>query len=527
MPRKFAEITFTPSVKAAQEHWGSRESNRGFELMDEDRAILTDREITFIEARDGFYQATVSETGWPYVQFRGGPPGFLKVLDDHTIGFADFRGNVQYLSVGNLAANDRIALILMDYAARRRLKIWARARVVDARDDPDLVARLEVATYRARVERAMVLTVEAFDWNCPQHITPRFTEAEITQAVQTLHGRIAELEAELRQAPRPSVATTLGTGPLSLAIAGIRQLTPEIRAYELRPLDGGPLPPIEPGAHLEVPVPSGAAGETRPYSISTDPARDDVWEIAVRRDPNGRGGSVAIHDGYTLGQRLAVARPRSAFPVHHDARPALLIAGGIGITPIKSIAHHLTTTSRAFTLHYTARSGAFAYRGDLAAAFGGSVIAHPSDAGPRLDVDRILAEAPQDAVIYVCRPERLITAVEATAAAHGIAPEDVRIERFTTVPPATDAAPVTVLLARSGKTLSVEPGESILDAALNAGVDADLGCRSGTCGTCAVKVLEGTPLHRDQALTAEERDRAGLMTPCVSGACSSRLVLDL
>ena len=157
--------------------------------------ILGDRESTFIEARDGFYQATVNEDGWPYVQFRGGPSGFLKVLDDRTIGYADFRGNVQYISVGNLAANDRVSLILMDYPNRRRLKIWARARIVHHDEDPELLERLEVPTYRARVERAVVLTVEAFDWNCPQHITPRFTEAEVEEVLEPFRDRIAELEA--------------------------------------------------------------------------------------------------------------------------------------------------------------------------------------------------------------------------------------------------------------------------------------------------------------------------------------------
>ncbi|MBT3700167.1 MAG: pyridoxamine 5'-phosphate oxidase [Alphaproteobacteria bacterium] len=179
MARRFAEITFTPSVVAAQTLYGSRTSNQRFEVIEEDGDPLGEAEARFIEARDGFYQATVNEEGWPYVQFRGGPAGFLKVLDAKTIGYADFRGNIQYLSVGNMNANDRVSLILMDYANRRRLKIWARARIVHTQQNPELLAQLEVPDYKARVERAVVLTVEAADWNCPQHITPRFTMAEI------------------------------------------------------------------------------------------------------------------------------------------------------------------------------------------------------------------------------------------------------------------------------------------------------------------------------------------------------------
>lgn len=205
MSRRFADIAFTDSVKAAQARYGGRAANRGLEQPEEQPIALGEHEQAFIAARDGFYQATVGQNGWPYVQFRGGPPGFLKVLDERTIGYADFRGNRQYLSVGNLAADNRIALILMDYPSRRRLKLWARARVVDEADDPDLIARLEVPSYRAQVERAIVLRVEAYDWNCPRHITPRYTQQEIRQRLlDPLAARIAELEAEnakLRASP--------------------------------------------------------------------------------------------------------------------------------------------------------------------------------------------------------------------------------------------------------------------------------------------------------------------------------------
>jgi predicted pyridoxine 5'-phosphate oxidase superfamily flavin-nucleotide-binding protein len=195
MSTRFAEIAFTASVRAAQTRYGSRAANRGFDSPDASHLVLTRREKEFIEARDGFYQATVGENGWPYVQFRGGPPGFLKVLDDRTLGYADFRGNRQYISIGNLNAEDRIALILMDYANRQRLKIWARARVIDAAEDSELTARLEMAGYRATVERAIVLAIEAYDWNCPQHITQRFSEAEIHEKfLAPLEARLVELD---------------------------------------------------------------------------------------------------------------------------------------------------------------------------------------------------------------------------------------------------------------------------------------------------------------------------------------------
>lgn len=198
MPRKFADITFTPSVKAAQERYGSRSHNQPFEDMEDSGDLIGDSEKQFIHERDGFYQASVSETGWPYVQFRGGPKGFLKVLDERTIAYPDFRGNVQYISVGNVNADGRVSLILMDYPKRRRLKVWAKARIVHESDDPALLARLELPNYRARIERAVVMDIAAVDWNCPVHITQRFTESEFAAMTAPLREKIVELEQQLQ-----------------------------------------------------------------------------------------------------------------------------------------------------------------------------------------------------------------------------------------------------------------------------------------------------------------------------------------
>jgi uncharacterized protein len=175
MAHAYFDIAFTPAVRDVQARMGSRERYAAMDAAAAGRgARLTEREAAFIRARDHFYQATVSETGWPYVQFRGGPAGFLKVLDERTLGYADFRGNVQYVSSGNLAGNDRVALLLMDHAQPRRLKIMGRARLVDGLDE-----RLRLPGYKATVERTVLISVEGFDWNCPQHITPRFTADEV------------------------------------------------------------------------------------------------------------------------------------------------------------------------------------------------------------------------------------------------------------------------------------------------------------------------------------------------------------
>jgi hypothetical protein len=191
----FLDIARTESVKAAQAengvgaYWDNFKGHREFKGF-------TEAEVAFIAARDSFYMASVSETGWPYVQHRGGPMGFLRVIDDKTLAFADFRGNRQYISLGNVTANDRVALFLVDYPNRRRLKIYARIEAKDLVADPFLTEKLMTPGYKAKPERAFVLHLEAFDWNCPQHITPRFTEAEIDEALTPVRARIAQLEAE-------------------------------------------------------------------------------------------------------------------------------------------------------------------------------------------------------------------------------------------------------------------------------------------------------------------------------------------
>jgi predicted pyridoxine 5'-phosphate oxidase superfamily flavin-nucleotide-binding protein len=198
MAKNYAEIAFTESVKAVQERYGSRRQYDRMEKL-ERGTELSFAEADFIAERDGFYLATAGENGQPYVQFRGGAKGFLKVLDSKTLAFADFRGNLQYISVGNLNKNDRAALILMDYPDRQRLKIFARVEILDAAEAPGLSIKLEDPDYKAKIERVMILHLEAFDWNCPQHITPRFTIEEIKEINQPLFEHIEKLEAEIER----------------------------------------------------------------------------------------------------------------------------------------------------------------------------------------------------------------------------------------------------------------------------------------------------------------------------------------
>lgn len=181
MAKNYAALAFTAAIKALQEKNGSRAS---YARMEEQTYFngLTENEVYFISQRDSFYIATIGENGFPYIQHRGGPKGFMKVLDDKTIGFIDFRGNMQYISVGNITTNNNVSLIMVDYPARARLKIYAKAEIAELADSPDLYKSLDLDGYNFRPERMMIMHIEAYDWNCPQHITPRYTVEEIEEA---------------------------------------------------------------------------------------------------------------------------------------------------------------------------------------------------------------------------------------------------------------------------------------------------------------------------------------------------------
>jgi ferredoxin-NADP reductase/predicted pyridoxine 5'-phosphate oxidase superfamily flavin-nucleotide-binding protein len=427
MARAFAKISFTPNVQAVQTEMGSRTAYRAAELGEAEMVALSDFEQAFITERDSFYLATVSQSGWPYVQHRGGPVGFLKILDDQTIGYADFSGNRQYISVGNLRGDDRVSLLLMDYPGRQRLKIWGRARVVDERSEPALLSKLEPTDFRGPVERGIVIRVEAFDWNCPKYITPRYSQREV-EALQV------QTRQQQPAAVTPHVPAVLGNGALPLTISGVRQLTPRIRAYELRHADGESLPIYQAGAHIRVPIALADGGITsRTYSLTEASDDPDCYHIAVLRVDDGEGGSSALHDGWEIGTRINVEAPENYFPLHDDDRPALLIAGGIGITPIKAMAETLAARDTQFQLHYTGRAPQeTAFVKDLQRRFSDrcrfyfSETPNPS----RLDVSALLANAAADSVIYVCGPTRLIDSVRQTARQLGIADERVQFESF-------------------------------------------------------------------------------------------------
>jgi len=534
MGHQYAAIAFTDQVKQQQTAHNSRSGYQAMESGEDYNGLFSREEADFIHARDSFYMASVSSTDWPYVQHRGGAAGFLKVLDAKTLGFADYSGNRQYISSGNFKTNDRVSLFLMDYPNRRRLKILGR---IEQLDDANLEAQaaLEDPHYRARIERSFIIKLEAFDWNCPQHITPRYDQAHLDRLLAPMETELEKLRRQLSNSTaHQSPSSELGEGPLSLVVSGIRQLTPRVRAVELRSPTGANLPKVEAGAHLQLPVWLNGKAELRHYSICSNPARRDIYEIAVLAEEIGESqqkeasGAHFIHQQYQLGRQIHCELPDNYFVTHTDNRPAVLIAGGIGITPIKAMLQSLKAQGNNVQLHYAGRQlNEMAFADRLARELGSAAHFYHGANQQRLDLNALLSQAPKDAIFYCCGPDRLLAELEKVALAFNIDPERIRTERFSAAShPAVENKAVTLTLARSKKIIAVSRDESLLDALLDNGVEMMHSCKTGQCRSCVVKVISGEAEHRDDVLSVADKN-TGLICPCVSRAHSEGLTLDL
>lgn len=299
MPHKYSEIVFTETVKQLQSAYGSREGYAGMANGPDYNDVLGPREAAFISARNSCYMASVTETGWPYVQHKGGPDGFMRVLDERTLGFVDFSGNRQYVTAGNVINNNRVSLFFMDYPHRMRLKLMG---IISLLDDEDSRARTlyELGGYRAAIERAYVIHVEGFDWNCPQHITPRYSEYELEPVVNALLAKRLKDASTSHQYPQE-----LGAGALPLVVTGIRQLKGGMRAYLLSHIDGVALPEVSSGKKLRVPVQlPDASLVLQNYVITSVGENGEYYEIAVgERTPDSNCAKVIISH-FSLGLKL-------------------------------------------------------------------------------------------------------------------------------------------------------------------------------------------------------------------------------
>lgn len=317
---------------------------------------------------------------------------------------------------------------------------------------------------------------------------------------------------------------------LDLRVAGLRPVAERIVELTLEALPGQSLPPFAAGAHLDLHLPGGLV---RPYSLCNDPAETSRYVFGVLLETASRGGSKAVHEQLQVGQRLAASAPKNLFALQDGAAPKLLLAGGIGITPLLAMARQLARERRPFTLHYAGRSrGRMAFLPELAAeGLLQPEQLHVDDEGSAMDFRALLAAQPADAEAYVCGPGGFIDAVDAAARALGWDAARVRRERFSAAPVAEAAAsgdqPFEIEIAGSGRIVAVPVGCTAAAALQAAGLPLLTSCEQGVCGTCLTRVVSGVPDHRDQYLTPEEQAANDQFLPCCSRARSARLVIEL
>jgi vanillate O-demethylase ferredoxin subunit len=313
-------------------------------------------------------------------------------------------------------------------------------------------------------------------------------------------------------------------GLFQLEVASAEQIAQGIRRYELRPPAGVALPPFTAGAHIDLHLPNGMV---RSYSLVNPQEERHRYVIAINRDLASRGGSLWLHDTLRPGETIAAGPPRSNFPLVEDASDSLLIAGGIGITPLWCMIQRLQRLGRSWQLIYCARTAArAAFRAELAGL--GNAVRFNFDeepGGAQLDIDSVVARAPASAHLYCCGPVPMLAAFERATASRPSA--QVHVEYFSAAaPPAADGG-FTVVLRRAGLSFEVPKGKTIIDTLIANGIDAPYSCLEGVCGTCETRVIEGTPDHRDLVLSKQEREANGTMMICCSGSKTARLVLDL
>ena len=311
---------------------------------------------------------------------------------------------------------------------------------------------------------------------------------------------------------------------IELTVMSVKQATPDVRVYELAAADGGELPSFTAGAHVDLHLSNGMV---RSYSILSDPDDRRRYLLGVARDRRSRGGSAHIHDTLEPGDRLNVGLPRNNFELDEDAPASVLIAGGIGITPMMSMVCRLESLGGDWQLHLAARTADHAPFRETLALFGDRAVFHFDDehGGGVMDIAAIVGLAEDGAHLYCCGPAPMLDAFKRSTA--HLPSERVHLEHFASSEPAATEGGFDVELTRSGKTVHVAKGQSILDAVSQAGVAVPFSCQAGVCGSCETRIVEGVPDHRDLILTESERSANKSMMICCSGSFSDRLVLDL
>ena len=462
---------------------------------------LNETQKTLIENADTLFVASAHPEHGVDASHRGGHPGFVHIINNQQLRIPDFAGNSMFNTLGNFTSYPYAGLVFIDFEHGRLLQLTGKAEILWDMDDP----QKETGGTR------------------------RYWQFDITSWQEsTLPYRFAwEL---LDESPHiPELQRYLNVNEtLSLQVERIQQETDRVKSFRLRAADGNELPEVLPGAHLQLKVklPDGSDAK-RHYSLLNHPDDRSSYEIGVLKEPQGRGGSLYLHEHIQEGDVLEIQLPKNAFPMATSANHSILIAGGIGITPILSMMHALSSANLSFEMHYSARtySGlAFRDRIERIAGDNANFYASKEPNGQRLDLKKLLATSKPGSHVYVCGPRGMINAVREGAAEQGWPSTHIHFESFGAQPLANDKA-IRVHLYKSNKTVNVPADRSILDTLLDAGVSIPHDCKRGECTMCTTRVIEGEPDHRDLCLNAEEKKSS--MCVCVSRAKGKNLTLCL
>ena len=479
-------------LPADQQHQAAL-STLGQELKETHKTLIADADTLFVASAHPKQGVDASH--------RGGHQGFVRVINNQQLRIPDFAGNSMFNTLGNFTSYPYAGLIFIDFESGRLLQLTGKAKILWDMDDPqketggtqrywqfDIISWQEsILPYR-------------FGWELLDE-SPHIPELQ----------RYANFNETF-----------------SLQVERIQQETNRVKSFRLSALDGEALPEFLAGTHLQVKVklPDGSDAN-RHYSLLNNPEDRTSYEIGVLKEAEGRGGSLYLHEHIHEGDVLEIQLPKNAFPMATDANHSILIAGGIGITPVLSMLYSLAAKNHSFEIHYSARKfSGLAFRDRIEQIAGNKATFYASDAnnGQRLDLKRLLATPKSNVHVYVCGPRSMINAVREISAEQEWPSSHIHFESFG-VQPLPNDRPIRIHLAQSNKTIIVPAKNTILDSLLEAGVNVPHDCKRGECTMCTTRVIEGEVDHRDLCLSSEEKKSS--MCVCVSRALSEELKLDL
>jgi ferredoxin-NADP reductase/predicted pyridoxine 5'-phosphate oxidase superfamily flavin-nucleotide-binding protein len=467
---------------------------RGTSLQKDQRELIATADTFFVASANPGHGVDASH--------RGGQPGFVRVLNKRRIRVPDYVGNSMFNTLGNFAVYPRAGLVFVDFEHSRVLQLTGSVEVLWDLEDPGYETGGTQRFWELEIERWLEIPL------------PRQLRWELLD--YSPHN------------PKPHRTTSVKQTGLQLAVTKIIQKTDRIKSFRLKTVDGSRLPAFTPGAHLPISIPlADGTSIKRHYSILSDPYERDHYDIAVLLQTEGNGGSRFMHEQVKKDDVIKAEAPQNHFPVSDDAHHSILIAGGIGITPILSMIRVLAAQQASFEVHYAARSALqLAYREEVELLTGGQVRFYLSE-GPtaaRLNLDQLLSTSHIGTHVYVCGPVRMIAAVRDLAPTRGWRSDQIHFESFGAHSSADDRD-IKIRLAKSGRSLSVPRNRTILEVLIEADVHVPYDCKRGECGMCVTEVLEGKPDHRDLCLNTDERKHA--MCLCVSRAKDGELLLNL